>query len=171
MISVKSHQVSVTVRDQVAQTKTVQVIHNNTRQRLEYTYVFPLPAGAAVSNFSMLVNGKKQSGDLLSQEKAQGIYSEIVRQMKDPGILDYAEGGLFRVRVFPLEPNSDQRIELTYSQTLSYDSGMLKYVYPLAAGKSAGKAKQFTFSVQMDSKVPIKNVYSPTHTLAVSRSG
>lgn len=38
------------------------------------------------------------SGEILEREKARQVYEEIVRKMKDPGILEYIGRNMFRVR-------------------------------------------------------------------------
>src|SRR2546423_1211850 len=57
-LAMLSHQVEVSIEDQVAVTRVEQVFRNHTSQQLEATYVFPVPKGAGVTGFSMWVNGK-----------------------------------------------------------------------------------------------------------------
>src|SRR6478672_7253400 len=56
-LSVTYHRVTVEINDQVATTTVDQEFFNPNPQRLEGTYLFPLPAGAHVDKFSMDVNG------------------------------------------------------------------------------------------------------------------
>ena len=92
--------------------------------------------------------------------------------MKDPGLLEYMGGNLFRVSVFPVPANGLQKIELEYSQTLAFDGGLYKYVYPLkTADKASRTLEDFTVAVRLNSKIPIKSIYSPTHKVGISRKG
>lgn len=48
-VIIESHRVSVEIDNQVATTRIEQVFYNDSARIAEGTYVFPLPAGAAVS--------------------------------------------------------------------------------------------------------------------------
>jgi len=41
--------------------------------------------------------------------------------MRDPALMEYAGQGLLKVRIFPIEPKSEKRIRLKYSQALKLD--------------------------------------------------
>ena len=56
-LEVRSHHVSVSVTDLVAVTTVDQEFFNPTDQRLEGTYVFPLPENAHIDRFSMDIGG------------------------------------------------------------------------------------------------------------------
>lgn len=169
-LMIRSHRVTVTVRERSAETKVEQVFRNHTGQRLEATYIFPIPAGAAVSGFAMWVNGQRLQGELLDAGQARSIYEQIVARMRDPGLVESMGGNLFRARVFPIEPNSDQRIEISFTQVLSYDGGVVHYRYPLrTGGRAARTLEDMTISAEIVSRTAIRAVYSPTHSISVAR--
>jgi Ca-activated chloride channel family protein len=169
-LAIRSHRVRVTVRERSAETRVEQVFRNHTAQRLEATYVFPVPAGASVSGFAMWVNGQRLQGELLDAARARGIYEQIVARMRDPGLVEALGGNLFRARVFPIEPNSEQRIEISFTQALEYQAGVVHYRYPLkTAGRAARTLEDLTISAEIVSRTPIRAVYSPTHAISVSR--
>ena len=171
-LAIKYHRVETTIHDQAASTKVVQVFQNNVDRVLEATYLFPLPKGASIRDFSMIINGKRVSGELLERDKARAIYESIVRRLKDPGLLEYADADLIRARVYPIPARGEQRIELEYSEQLSYDGGVVRYLYPLKTGGGDLRTlEDLTFSVTIDSKSSIKSVVSPTHQVDVSRKG
>src|SRR4029077_13322151 len=89
-LSVTYHRVTVDIKDQVATTTVDQEFFNPNSQRLEGTYLFPLPSGAHVDKFSMDVNGKMTDAELLDAGKARSIYEDIVRKYRDPALLEYA---------------------------------------------------------------------------------
>jgi Ca-activated chloride channel family protein len=169
-LMVKHHRVTVTVRERSAETRVDQVFRNHTARRLEATYVFPVPPGAAVSGFAMWIDGQRIEGELLDAGQARGIYEQIVARMRDPGLVEHLGGSLFRARVFPIEPNSDQRIEISFTHTLDYDAGVVHYRYPLrTGGRAARTLEDLTIRVDIVSRTPIRAVYSPTHAIGVSR--
>ncbi|HEX8700079.1 MAG TPA: VIT domain-containing protein [Myxococcaceae bacterium] len=178
-LAIKSQRVSVEVQDGTSLTRVEQVFQNDGPQQLEAHYIFPLPKGAALSEFYLWINGKKTKAELLEKEKATTIYEGIVRRLADPGLLEYIDSDVFRVRVFPVPARGEQKVELAFSQVLNYQSGLYHYHYPLGATAKAqpsdwrqvgGTARNdFTFSARVRSKQPLRSIYSPTHQMDVSR--
>lgn len=169
-LAIRHHRVGVSVRERVAETRVEQVFYNHTGQVLEATYVFPVPDGASVSGFAMWVGGRRQEGELLEAGQARAIYEAIVARVRDPGLVEHLGGRLFRARVFPIPPMSEQRVELHFSQTLEYQDSVIHYRYPLHTGGPATRTlEDFTFTADIVSRTPIRAVYSPTHPIAVAR--
>jgi len=163
-LSVKYHRVTVRIEDGVAHTIVDQVFQNSHDIDLEGTYLFPLPEDAAISEFSMYAGGKRMSGKILEREKARAIYEEIVRKMKDPGLLEYYGRNLYRARVYPIPARSETRIQLEYRQIMTYDAGVYRYVYPLSTERfSPQLLQEITITAEIKSSVPIKSIYSPSH--------
>jgi len=167
-LPVKYHHVNVEIVNQVATTHIDQVFLNPYDRDLEGTYIFPLPEEAAISDFALYVDGQRVSGDVLEKDKARRIYEDIVRRMKDPGLLEYVGRNMFQARIYPIPAHGERRIELTYHQTLKYDAGMVQYVYPLNTERFSPKPlDEVSLSVKIKSTVPIKTVYSPSHEVDV----
>src|SRR6267142_5529760 len=72
-LAMLNHNVQVSIEDQVAVTKIEQTFRNHTDRQLEATYIFPVPKGASVRKFTMWVNGKETSGELVEAQKAREI--------------------------------------------------------------------------------------------------
>ena len=169
-LALVNQRVHITLDSQVAVTNVEQSFRNSTKQQLEATYVFPVPRGASVTKFSMWVNGKEMKGELLDAPQARQIYNDIVRRTKDPGLLEYVENSLFRLRVFPIAPNSEQKVSLTYSSVLNRDNGTVEYNYPLKGDNGFRQTlEDFSIEASIKSPDPIQNVFSPTHAIAVTR--
>src|SRR5213595_425884 len=130
-LEVTKHQASVRITDQLAATSIEQEFYNPNDQRIEGTFLFPVPKGVQIKKFTMEINGKPVDAELLAADKARGIYEDIVRKLRDPALLEYADRDLFKVRIFPIEPNSKKRITLTYSQLLKSDGGLVTLIFPL----------------------------------------
>lgn len=171
-LEVKNHFVSVKVEGQVAVTSVDQTFYNPSGQRLEGTYLFPIPKGAEIDKFEMDVNGEMMEAELLDAGKARKIYEDIVRRAKDPALMEYAGQGLFKVRIFPIEPHSDKRVKLKYTQVLKRDGRLVDYTYPLNTEKfSSRPVGEVSIKVEVHSENGIKSVYSPSHEIEVSRKG
>jgi Ca-activated chloride channel family protein len=169
-LAIKYHRVTVQIEDQVATTHVDQVFVNDNPFDLEGTYIFPLPADATVSSFAMWVDGQKLEAQLLEANKAREIYEGIVRQRRDPALLEYVGRNAFQARVFPIPAHGEKRIELEYSQVLPADQGLVRYVYPLNTEKfSTRPLEQVSVRVEIRSKQAIKAVYSSSHPVDVER--
>jgi len=160
------------ITDQVAFTEIEQEFFNQNSARLEGTFIFPVPKGAHLDKFTMDIDGKPVQAELLAADKARDIYEGIVRKMKDPALLEYAGRDLFKVRIFPIEPHSTKKITLSYTQLLKADSGLINYTLPLSTEKySARPIKTVSVKVDLETKRPLKSIYSPTHSVEVKREG
>jgi Ca-activated chloride channel homolog len=171
-LEITSIKADTRIADQIAQTTVNQEFYNPNPVRLEGTFIFPVPKGAHLDKFTLEINGKPVAAELLPAAKARGIYEEIVRKLRDPGLLEYAERDLFKVRAFPIEPHSHKRISLSYTQLLTSDNGLVSYTLPLSMDKfSARPIKTVSVKVELESRRPIKSIYSPSHTVEISRHG
>ena len=171
-LEVTYHKVNVRITDQVAVTTVDQEFYNPNARQLEGTFLFPVPKGAQLDKFTMEIGGKPVSAELLSADKARKIYEDIVRSMKDPALLEYAGLDLFKVRIFPIEPNSRKRITLAYTQLLKADSGLLAYTYPLNTEKfSARPIKTVGLKIEIEGQRALKTLYSPSHNAEIRRTG
>jgi Ca-activated chloride channel homolog len=171
-LEIKYHHVSVDIDGATATTNIDQVFINPTNYQLEGFYIFPIPEGVVLKDFSMFINGKETPAELLSADKARKIYEDIVRQMKDPALLEYSERNIFKVRIFPIEPHSEKRVTMSYHEILEKDNDTYEYVYPLNTEKFSSKLiESVTIEVEIKSDVELKNIYCPTHEIDLVRHG
>jgi Ca-activated chloride channel family protein len=171
-LEVKFHKVDVTIEDRVATTYIDQVFYNPTAWQLEGYYLFPIPKNAVIKKFSMFVNGRELEAELLDAKKARKIYEDIVRRRRDPALLEYTGQGVFKARIFPIEPHSEKRVKISYNEILSKDNRTIEYLYPLNTEKfSAKPLRDVSVNVEIKSKEKIKNIYCPTHKTEIIRKG
>lgn len=170
-LAMLNHKVTITIEDQVAVTRVEQTFRNHTSRQLEATYVFPVPKGANVNKFTMWVDGKEVSGELMEAGKARDIYTSIVRRTQDPGLLEYIGNNLLRMRVFPVPPRGDQKVALSFSAELPREGELIEYIYPLKTdGKATGTLEDFSITATIKSQHAVQNVYSPTHAISLKRT-
>ncbi|MFC1502122.1 VIT domain-containing protein [bacterium] len=185
------HQVDVKITDQVARVRVDQVFYNPSNRTIEGTYYFPLPPDASISDFSMIVDGKVMTGELLEKGKARRIYEDIVRRQIDPALLEYAGHNLFSARIFPIPSKGERKIVLEYTSILKSDGGLIQFTYPLRGELGNGRVQPNSpvrrgtehgsrghkirggtnqiISIDLESKIPLKNIYSPSHEIDISR--
>ena len=129
-LEIAYQRVDVTIKDQVATTHVDQLFVNNNEWMLEGTYLFPLPHGATISQLTMWVNGQPIEAKILEKEEARDIYDTIVRQLRDPALLEYIGSSAIQANVFPIPPHEERRVEIEYSQILPAENGLVHYIYP-----------------------------------------
>jgi Ca-activated chloride channel family protein len=171
-LTIKYHRVTVDIDGPVATTHVDQVFVNDAPYEVEGTYIFPLPEEAAISEFSLWVDGEKVEGRVLEKDEARAIYEGIVRRRRDPALLEYVGRNAFQARVYPIPPGGERRIELEYSEVLTADQGLVQYVYPLNTEKfSPRPIEDVSIHVEIHSDQPLKAIYSSSHDVAVDRRG
>ena len=93
------HKVTVDIRDQIARTVIDESFVNNTDSQLEGVFYFPLPQDASISGFAMWINGERVDADIVEKQRAREIYETILRERRDPGLLEWTGGSIFKARV------------------------------------------------------------------------
>ena len=158
------------IEDQIAETMVEQVFYNHSDRPLEATYIFPVPKGASVNKFTMWVDGKETKGELLEADKAREIYTSIVRRIQDPGLLEYMENNLIKMRVFPVPARGNQRVAVSYTSVVPKEGDLMEFVFPLKGEVRPNQVSQdFSLSGTIKSQHGIANTYSPTHDINTQR--
>ncbi len=171
-LEIPYQRVDVTIADQVATTHIEQLFRNPNDWTLEGTYYFPLPAGAAVSQLTMWVNGAPIEAKLMPAAEARAVYDEIVRQLRDPALLEYVGQDAIQANVFPIPPGEERLIEIEYTTLLTADNGTFHYAYPQSAGLyTDAPLTQQSIRVDIASNEAIRTLYSPSHRVAIARDG
>lgn len=169
-LALKSQKVNMTATNGALKVEVEQVFHNPNSRPMEGTYLFPLPPGAAVSSFKLLIDKEPVEGKVLSVEEARRIYESYVRRNVDPAILEWVGRNAFQAKVFPIPAGGERRIYLTYSQAAEFQNGIYKLVYPLNSERvTNATAGDLVLDCVIKSQQPIKAVYSPTHEIQVKR--
>jgi Ca-activated chloride channel family protein len=170
-LAVKYHHVQVTINEQLAETQIDQVFLNDSPYELEGTYIFPLPEEAAISEFAMFVDGERLAGKMLDRDEARRIYESIVRRRRDPALLEYVGRSAFQASVYPIPAYSEKRVQLGYSEVLTAEEGLVRYVYPLSTERFSSRLlEEVVITVELYSPIPIKSIYSPSHPIAIERT-
>ncbi|MDW8299602.1 MAG: VIT domain-containing protein [Anaerolineae bacterium] len=169
-VVLQTHRVSVNIREQLAVTTVQQVFVNSADVPAEGVYLFPLPDEAAVSDLVLYLDGQAIKGQLLEADQARRIYEEIVRQRRDPVLLQYVGRRAVQLNIFPIPPRSQRKVEITYSHILRAENGTLRYTYPLKTDYvSALPVRDVSVSLQAESSAPIATVYSPNTQVSIER--
>jgi Ca-activated chloride channel family protein len=186
--------VSITVdgAQRVARVEVEEEFRNNAHRLMEGDYLYPIPAGAVFTEFSLFMGEQELKGEMLPADRARGIYEEIVRRKKDPALIELVGHGLLRARVFPIAPGETRRIILRYTQLLGRDGHLVRLRYPRVVGMfdggeepaprpltgrprieaqatsaGSGAAAPFSLTIDVTGAGRFATPYSPTHAIEV----
>lgn len=163
-ITIKTYDATASIQDQVAVTHVDQTFHNNLNNRVEATFIFPLPDGAVITELVYWFNGKRYVASLRERQEAQRAYNERVRERIDPALLQYFGDNTFKLNIAPIDPNSDVRFEITYAELLRYEFGAVTYRFPLkTTGLSPTPLDRVSVRVDATTGKTFKTFTSPSH--------
>lgn len=171
-IRIIDHDVAVTINNGFAKVEVNQRFNNPNDTTLEALYAFPLPKSASLSEMNIVSGETKLNGEVVPKDQAKTIYEEEKSQGNDAGLASKESYQRFEFRVTPVRPKQDVSVRFVYYQPLEIDTGVGRFVYPLAEGGTDEVAKSFwsrneqvenSFSVDVTLKTnwPVDNVRAP----------
>lgn len=156
------HKVTVDIQDQIARTQIEESFINNTSTVLEGVFYFPLPQDASISSFAMWIGDEMVEGDIVEKQRALAIYEEILREKRDPGLLEWAGGNMFKARVYPID--REKRIRITYTQVLPRTGDSYRYSYAMKSEMlRANPLQQLQLTVNLRSTEALNGVRCDSH--------
>lgn len=158
----------ISIKQDVAQVKLEQYFQNRSQRQLEGDYYYSLPGISQIDDFYLYINGKKTKGELLDSKKAREIYEDIVRKMKDPALLEYADYGLFKASIFPIAAGETRQIQLNYDQVVNFESGHYKFELPIRQS-GQGVIEDYQIKIKLEGNQTLANIYSPSHNVEIDR--
>ena len=177
-LEILEHHVDVVIEDGYAITSVEQVFGNPNPADLEAIYSFPVPASAAVGEFTYWIDGQPVTGEVLAKEQAREIYESEKQAGRETALTEQDSYKSFDISVNPVRAGQDVRIRLTYIQPAHVDSSIGRYVYPLEEGGvdeqklsfwtyQEAVEERFSFRLTFRSSWPIDDFRLPQHPQAV----
>ncbi|HSJ24155.1 MAG TPA: VIT domain-containing protein [Longimicrobiales bacterium] len=174
--------VNVTVDGRVATVEVEEWFRNNGGTIGEGDYVYPLAGEAVFTGYSLYQGDDELRGEMMDARRAREIYESIVRARRDPALIELLGKGMVRARLFPIEPGETRRVTLRYTQLLERVGDGVQFRH-VAGGRHAGlqpmgvppqrtrDAAPLTFTITVLDGQAWRDPVSPTHELAVERTG
>lgn len=125
----RSLQGEALVDDPLAWTELHLTFDNPEDRVLEGRFQFQLPERADIARFAMKVHGRWMEGEVVERARAQQVYEDHLHRRQDPALLEHEAGNQFSARVFPIQPEGEVEIILSWSQTR--EDGGSAYTLPL----------------------------------------
>lgn len=171
-LDLKEQHVKVVIEDGYAVTTVEQVFHNPHKQDLEAIYSFPVPEHGSVGEFTMWIDGKPVTGEVLEKQAARQVYEEEKKAGRAAGITEKDRHKTFDISVSAVRAGQDARIRFVYYQTAAVDTGIGRYVYPLEEGgvdeeklafwtANPKVSGSFSFNLHLKSNYPVEGIRVP----------
>ena len=161
----------------------------------EADYIFPLPRNAAFRDLRLMINGELVSGETMAADRARAIYEEIVRNQRDPALVEWFDHGLLRARIFPIAPGERKQVVVRFDVVAERQGDALRIDYfrgteprpqnpgampmpmpmpvrrNIPASEATSRVAASTFRLRYAATAALGRAYSPTHSLRESRDG
>ena len=117
-----SFEAKAVLEDPLALTELELTFRNPENRVREGRFEINLPPGAAISRFSMKVDGQWQEAEVVERQAARRAYEDFLHRKQDPALLEKKAGNQFRARVFPIPAKGIKEIKVAYSQELNHSA-------------------------------------------------
>ncbi|TAH39368.1 MAG: hypothetical protein EYC70_00875 [Planctomycetota bacterium] len=169
-LTIGYHKVTVDIRDQIARTVVEESFINHTNSVLEGVFYFPLPEDASVSSFAMWIGDELVEGDIVEKQRARAIYETILREKRDPGLLEWTGSNVFQARVYPI--SGEKRIRIGYTQVLRKRGDEYRYHYGLRSELlRQHPLRELQIQVSVSSAETLAEVAATSHECRVRQTG
>ena len=161
--------IHVDITDQVA-VKTYHCTFKNPNGNaiVGGTCYMELEPGARVDNMAVVVNGVAAQAEILDVEKANKVFTEIVKEGGSPALLEYYGNQLIQTKVPKVAAGETITVKLKYTTVLKKRGGLVRLQMLNTNPKALMQPlKSASVTVNIRSKTPIKNLYSPTHEIKI----
>lgn len=150
-MQINEHTVDVVIDNGFARTEVTQIFFNPNDKTLEAIYGFPVPASASLSEITIWNGERELNGEVIEAKEARRVYQEERDAGNDAGLgecactkeKDEVEYASYKFSVANVRAKSEVKIRFVYYQPLKIDTGVGRYVYPLADGGTDEVAKAF----------------------------
>ncbi len=123
--------IAVSVRGPVIETEVTQTFRNDSNDVTEATYIFPLPADAAVSAMAIDLGARKIHAAVEKRAAAQARYEEAVAAGMSAGLLEQERPDVFTQTVSAIPAHGTIIVTLRYDAVAHYADGTWELVVPL----------------------------------------
>ena len=123
-IELKEVNISTEVVGRIAYTTVEMSFYNPNNRVLEGELQFPLLEGQTVIGLSLeMPDGTMREAVVVEKAKGREVFEDVTRARIDPALLEKTEGNNYKLRVYPLNPQSQRRVKIRYSELLSINAG------------------------------------------------
>ena len=175
-------EVSASISGPIARVNVTQIFYNPTNQPIEAIYLFPLSNHAAVDGMNIHIGSRRIVGKINRREEAERIYHAARQSGRTAALLTQERPNVFTQSVANIGPKEVIRVEITYAETLAYETGQYQFVFPTVVGPryqpvsssqpaliqppvTTRPGHTLSISVTIDAGKPIQHLVSTSHLI------
>ena len=158
---VYSH-VTATVRGGSVVTRVTDVVSNDGPGPVDFSYTFPLPGDATVSELAYFSNGKRVRAASQEKSEATAAFERAKARGESATLSENTGNSRFSVAMSPLAAGESRRVELEYVQGLESFGAERSFTFPAAHSQRRGDPT-LDFEVNIEGDSELSNVSSLNH--------
>ena len=194
-LPLKSTKAIANISGVIADVTVVQEYKNSGSRPIEAIYIFPASTRAAVYGMKMTIGKRVLEAKLRKRNEARQEYEEARQQGRNASLLEQQRPNVFQMNVANIMPGDKVRVELKYTEVLVPEDRIYEFVYPTVVGPRysnqpatgapqserwvqnpylhEGESPNYTFDIQVNiaAGLPVRDIYCPSHKVAVSYDG
>lgn len=186
-LPLKATRVQARIDGMVARVDVFQRFENRNAEAIEAVYTFPLPTGAAVSEYSFRMAGREVRGKLQTREAARKTYEAAREAGKTTSLLEQERPNVFTQSVANIPSRTEVEVHLQYDLSLEPDDGLYAFVFPTVVGprfcpagmsdaqvaavappvlaSGSDNPHRFSIEVLLDAGLPVRELRSVWHRI------
>jgi Ca-activated chloride channel family protein len=126
--------VDVTVSGPTARARVTQIFRNPTSNWVEATYVYPLPAGAAVDTLKMVVGERVIVGDIKERQQARVLYEQARSNGQKAALTEQERENIFTNSLANIGPNETVLVQIEYQEPVQQSGNEFSLRLPMVVG-------------------------------------
>jgi Ca-activated chloride channel homolog len=126
--------VDVTVSGPTLGARVTQVFRNTTKDRVEATYVYPLPDGGAVDTLKMVIGDRVVVGDIKERQQARAVYEEAKRNGRKAALTEQQRPNIFINAVANIGPGETVLVQIEYQEPVHRSGDQFSLRIPMVIG-------------------------------------
>ena len=194
-LPLRSTSAVVNISGVIADVLVTQIYKNEGKRPLEAIYVFPASTRAAVYGMKMTLGERVITAKINKREDARREYEQARQQGKSASLLEQQRPNVFQMNVANILPGDEIKVELNYTELLVPTDRVYEFVYPTVVGprysnhptETASPSEQwvenpylhqgkppsdtFDITASLAAGLPIRDIESPSHKVAITYSG
>jgi Ca-activated chloride channel homolog len=126
--------VAIDIRGLAASATVTQQYANSGSTPIEAVYVFPLPHDAAVYDMEIRVGERLIRSVVRERAEAKRVYEAARSNGKRAALVEEERPNIFTTSVANIMPGDHIDVRLRYVETLAWDEGRVRLVFPMVVG-------------------------------------
>ncbi|WP_426438969.1 marine proteobacterial sortase target protein [Bradyrhizobium genosp. P] len=126
--------VDLTVSGPTVRARVTQIFRNPTKDWMEATYVYPLPAGSAVDTLKMVVGDRIVVGDIKERQQARAIYEQAKQNGQKAALTEQERPNIFTNSVANIGPGETVLVQIEYQEPVQQNGSEFSLRVPMVVG-------------------------------------